>query len=648
MGCLAMKLWTIVVNGTTVEVDAYIDDLLDALGDVQVDSAKRMAHGWATLIEMDIRLCEAECRSPRRIDTSAGDTAYSGWLRDLHSGTLHSSFRQDALALDPSKNVVLGEFSYASIRPERVILMTDHYATHPIYYWCGKNGQWVASNDLRLLLLCRLVPLKIRRESCIEFLTQSVMVGENELAGEATFFAEVLKMPASGVLSIDRTGQTFELTQARDDVAFRLDSAISRREDFEQVFRARLDACVLDRIEAGAGGIMLSGGVDSNTVLGATLSVHGRSAPFCANMGFRDADLAMSQDDKLVEALVRHCDVPHRIIYADDFLRLPALDDACAYVDGPDAAANPLAKEACARVFQDHDVSLVMTGEGGDVILGESTHPWILDSIREHDGIEALHDYVTENLGIRAFSRAYFHKMLTSLSPRLGRREWLEKESTEGRAILPDYLGKCLLAGARRQARAGKGYARHSRTRYLGHDYIRAMLFPRATYFDTLNVYCTHSHPFLDPRMISFALACPPHLHHDYRRLNRANPYATSKMLARNAYRGALPDFATEKKSKTSYALMARRMFRNSAGALRRLTDRPMILNDWGLVDQARFRRHLTAYIVATEDPNAQLGTQYHYIRGVTDLEAWLVRFSGARATVVKHLKFRPLRALAG
>lgn len=119
-------------------------------------------------------------------------------------------------------------------------------------------------------------------------------------------------------------------------------------------------------------------------------------------------------------------------------------------------------------------------------------------------------------------------------------------------------------------------------------------------------------------------------------------------MLARNAYREILPDFAIDKKSKTSYALMARRMFRNSARALLHLTNRPMLLNDWGLVDQARFRRHLMAYIVATEDPNAQLGTQYHYIRGVTDLESWLMKFSGNRTSVAKHLKFRPLRALAG
>jgi asparagine synthase (glutamine-hydrolysing) len=72
-----------------------------------------------------------------------------------------------------------------------------------------------------------------------------------------------------------------------------------------------------------------------------------------------------------------------------------------------------------------------------------------------------------------------------------------------------------------------------------------------------------------------------------------------------------------------------------------------MILNDWELIDQAQFRRHLMAYIIATEDPNAQLGTQYHYIRGIADLEVWLMKFTGARISIVKHLRFRPLRTFA-
>ncbi len=639
-----MKLWTIVTNGTQTDVNCYIDDLLDALVDVQIDNAHRTDRGWATLIQFDVRLCQRERELPLRVTASDGGITYSGWLRELRTGTIHSSIRSDVLTLDPTQTPVVGEFSCATIDVDRVVLMTDHYATHPVYYWHGRQGHWVASNDLRLLLLCRLVPIAIRRESCIELLTQSVMVGENELAGGMTFFRDVFKMPANSTMSIDRHGRMLTLPRAKDLECHRLDDKIVHSEDFVCEFRTRFDACVKDRLEAGAGGIMLSGGVDSNSVLGACLAACPGDVPFCTNMSFKSTDLALAHDDKLVEALVRSCGVPHRIIYADDFLRLPMLDDPDAYVDGPDVAANPLAKEACARVLQDRGVSLVMTGEGGDVVLGESMHRWIHDAIRRHKGIRALHDYVTENLAARSFSPAYFGAMLTSLPTISGRRR-LRKEFSNKTPDLPDYLGESLRRTSQRHAHLLDGLPR---TTYLGHDYIRAMLFPRATYFDTLNVHCTQAHPFLDPRMVAFALACPPHLHHDFKHLDRNNPYATSKMLARNAYREVLPKFATEKASKTSYGLMARKMFQNSAKALIQLSGQPMILNDWGLVDQVRFRRHLIAYIVATEDPNAELGTRYHYIRGVIDLETWLAKFSGSRHEVVKRLKFAPLRALAG
>jgi asparagine synthase (glutamine-hydrolysing) len=146
--------------------------------------------------------------------------------------------------------------------------------------------------------------------------------------------------------------------------------------------------------------------------------------------------------------------------------------------------------------------------------------------------------------------------------------------------------------------------------------------------------------------MIAFALTCPPQVHHDYFNLDRTNPYASAKMLARLAYRRELPPAVLQKTEKTSYALMARRMFHNSASALYALAERPMLLQEWGLVDQATFRRQLMAYIVAMEDPNANPGIHYHFIRGVCDLEIWLRRFSGPRAQIDAHLKVRPLRRL--
>ena len=641
MGKLIMKYWVMLANGSAADVHDYINSIFDVLLEVEVIRARRFDCEWATLLEFDVCLRHSTNQYREHIEIAEGNAVFSGWFRNRTDGTLHSSIRQKNVTPVITEKPILGEFSYAAILPDKALVMTDYYSTHPVYYWRNQSGQWVLGNDLRLVLRCDLVPLKIRYESCFEALTHSMMVGENELPHGVTFFDSVYKMRENSTLFIERCGKkyNFEFGNLAD---VNLDLRLSCREDCELAFRACFDACVRDRIDAGASGILLSGGIDSTVVLGACLSAN--TKPYCINMAFRDPDLAMSQDEKLIEILTRQCDVPHQILFADKFLRIPTHDDVGAFIDGPDTSANPLAKEACAEAFQKYGTSLVMTGEGGDVILGESTHSWILDSIRRHDGFKALHRYVTNNLGIRTLSEAYFRQIAIALSIRYGRRKLFKEGLPNEVALLPKYFSDELRNKSGRTINHQDGYSRFS-TRHLGQDYVLKMLFPRAAYFDGLNTYCVCSHPFLDPRMVSFALTCPPHMHHDYLHLQLSNPYATSKILARESYRALLPTCAIDKITKTSYALMARKMFSNSARHLLNLTDNPMILHDHGLINQKLYRRHLIAYIAATEDPNVRLGANYHYLRGVADLEIWLQSFSGSRNSMNRRLKLRPLRS---
>jgi asparagine synthase (glutamine-hydrolysing) len=203
----------------------------------------------------------------------------------------------------------------------------------------------------------------------------------------------------------------------------------------------------------------------------------------------------------------------------------------------------------------------------------------------------------------------------------------------------PDYV----VAAPRMEPIRGSRRA-EGRMRYVGHAYLASMLFPRASYFDAINTYCTHSHPYFDPRLVGFAFSCPPHVHHDYTKLSMMNPYPAAKRLAREAYADVLPECATRKEHKTSYALMARKMLLNSRDAILDMVAHPMLTARWGLIDQASFRRHLLAYLIVTEDPNVRLGARYHYVRGVIDLENWLRRLSGTRADLIERIRFRPPR----
>ncbi|PTB21081.1 hypothetical protein C9I57_10235 [Trinickia symbiotica] len=622
-----------------------MERLLAAVEDIDVLRFRRKDLPHALLLQLDVRLVPGSGANGLHPETFGSNTVYSGWLRDTRHDRLCSWLHDDELTIDPLAASVIGEFSYATIGTTVASIVSDHYATHPIYYHRAPDGQWTVSNDLRLVLLSPDVALRIERSACSYFLTSAVMVDENEFPRGKTFFADIRKVEPDSVLTIALDGLTHKIVPRERFPWPRLASIAPKRDECVEAFKDVFERSVRDRISAGAGGLLLSGGIDSSTVLGACLS-SGINAPFSVSMAFRDPDLVMSHDEKLLASLFGTHSLPHTIIHADGALRLPALDDPSPFVDGPNSSANPLVAEAFAAEFERRHVSLVMTGEGGDIVLGEGMHDWIFDGVRQSEGIAGLHRYLTNRLGMRFGSTAYLRGVLGSFLPSLGRCALVCETRQQRVARLPGYL-KRPIAQANTEASApapGQGRGRAMRFAYAAHHYMHSMLFPRASYFDAINVQCIHSHPFLDPRVIQFALTCPPHVHHDYFNLDRRNPYASAKMLARLAYRRELPEAITQKTHKTSYASMARRMFHNSAGSLYSLASRPMLLNEWGLVDQSEFRRQLMAYIAAMEDPNANPGIRYHYMRGVYELETWLRRFSGPRAQLEQHLKFRPVR----
>ena len=609
------------------------------LSAIEIKAFRRANVPYGALLQIDVSLV-GRFKPSVPDEPFLGGVAYTGWIRDLAANRLYSAQRDDVIDTAPPLESLVGEFSLAALGEHAAVTATDHYATQPVYYHNSSNNRVIVSSDLRLVLAAPHLAVAINEEACVHFLSRALMVNENEPSDGMTFFKGVKKLPPNGVLAIDYvTGQP--VVTIRDQTRFGSAGTDASTRDYVGAFRQTLDRCVQDRLAAGANALLLSGGIDSSTVLGACLASD-YPPPCSIAMGFKDADLVMSQDDKLLEAMFSQRELPHKMLYADPFLRLPSDTDHSAWVDGPDTSANPLIKDAYAHLLQESGQSgMVMTGEGGDAVLGESMHEWIVDAIRANDGIRAAHRYISQNHGHRPCSPAYFREMLNAVCPPFAYWNWRRRSQGADRRSLPPYLGPALSSGGfdERDRRNSNNFA------FVGHHAAYDMLFPRASYFDSLSGVCMHSHPFLDPRMIAFSFSVPPHAHHDYRNLDPRNAYATSKKLARAAYQDQLPSYIYGKTHKTSYALMARRIFHNSARALYRITEEPMLLHQKGLIDQPTFQRHLLAYIIATEDPNANLGVNYHFIRGVTDLETWLRRFSCTRAQFNERISILPLRS---
>jgi asparagine synthase (glutamine-hydrolysing) len=294
-----MRFWVALAGFPPDTVRRYLDDLCTFVSEVTVEQIRWTDCGWVSLIEFDAVFVRGDQGTRIHAEVMrARVSAYAGWIRDPWTGAVISSLRNDAWpALGGYSGACVGEFCSIEIEGLVARVRSDHYATHPVYYWRSLRGTWVAGNDVRLLFLMSDVPLVVRRDACESAIGHSVLVGENELVDGQTFFEGISKLTPATVLTVERDGRERRTCSGWCETFGAHVTEVGP--DYVEQFREVLNQCVADRVGAGAGGLMLSGGVDSNTVLGASLSI-GSGAPYCVNVSFEDPSLPMSQDDKLV------------------------------------------------------------------------------------------------------------------------------------------------------------------------------------------------------------------------------------------------------------------------------------------------------------------------------------------------------------
>lgn len=191
-------------------------------------------------------------------------------------------------------------------------------------------------------------------------------------------------------------------------------------------------------------------------------------------------------------------------------------------------------------------------------------------------------------------------------------------------------------------------YAQSAPFKLWGHRFAYDFLWPRARYFDALNIPYGHLHPFLDRRMLEFIFRVTPEQHCNVL-VDYNSFYRGTKLLPRRAFRDVFPDYMYNRQSKTSYALMARKCVLNVRGPLLAMfaPDRRTNVAELGIIDQRRFREHLIATLIRAEDPNNDLGELYQYTRGIIDLEIWLRETQGCRQTVLERARPQRPRTLA-
>lgn len=149
------------------------------------------------------------------------------------------------------------------LKTKRVLILTDRFNTYPVFY-AQKNNALVFGSEMKIGLLHPDV------KKCLDWTAFAQSARMQCVLGERTFFEDVRFLPPASVLMCDaRSGEIkVQPYWSYNDISFRPDISF----DDAVVESGRLFRRAVRRMTSGAirPGVLLSGGLDSRTILGCT------------------------------------------------------------------------------------------------------------------------------------------------------------------------------------------------------------------------------------------------------------------------------------------------------------------------------------------------------------------------------------------
>ena len=641
-----MKMWIIAKGISPQEWRDWLSEIQLWFQNVQLHNIRKFHNldSYAAIFEFSyyigsgIKANSIQPERSDRIQCILGSLEVNGQILKEYTSLTKEDF-----------GISVGEFAYMSIECDKIVLATDFYATQPIFY-SNPAKKFYAASDLRLLLLNPTESWAIDRAACSFFLSSSSSIGENELPQQNTFFQGIRKIAPHHIIEfVDGNIKNTSYL----DLKILFTKSLYHDTNYVGAFRNSFDKSVYNKSKQEPVALMLSGGIDSGIVLASLASSQALQNVTAFNLSFRDQELCNSQDKAIAERLIKDFDVNGGIIWGDELLRIPnALpgSDPFDYIDGPIPSANKLAQETVAYYALNAGCRKILTGEQGDAVLGEDNIILIYDSLFKSNLYKDVYDLIQSALthkNLAFFMRKVLSYVLLNLHH--GVRDLFYEKNYWGHTSkdVPSFFSKEMQEieknSKQKSASLNMGFE------LVGHMYTFDYFFPRASYFDSINTFIPHSHPFIDKEVLQFIFSSPTHIHCDYKNYKPGEKYLRAKYLAREAYRGILPDYARLKAHKTSYAGMARKIMSNSKNDLIKLFfDRDNLhIEALGLIDKYKFRKYLGANLIHIEDPNNNLGLNYQYLRTAIQLEIWLCCVKSSVTEFRELIRLKPPRALA-
>lgn len=264
---------------------------------------------------------------------------------------------------------LLGDFAFAIHDPgqQRLFCARDHFGMRPFYYHHAPGKRFVFASDARAILVLPQVPYRINEGRVADFLVPQL----EWIDYTSTFYADVYRLPPGHKASVspDRL-EVAEYWKPEPGPALGPMSDDDLAQGFLEVLTRAVEARL--RAPAGSAGSMLSGGMDSGSVVAVGKEILDASGngPLATYSGvqYRDSDCAESRaiyaslTEPLIAPTLVHPDAVHQ-----DFEYL--ISDIEEPFDG-----EFMILKSIYRVAQKEGRRVLLDGAGGDVVLAEGSY----------------------------------------------------------------------------------------------------------------------------------------------------------------------------------------------------------------------------------------------------------------------------------
>lgn len=402
---------------------------------------------------------------------------------------------------------VLGDFSAVihDVESRTTALVRDPFGVRMLFYHADAN-RLIASNTLGSVL-----DAGVSRELDDDAIADFVAEGFNENPATTSYRA-VRRVPPAHVVRIGRDGGA----AARCYWALPT-PPIDRSRSAEQIvggFRARLEVSVRDRLRAPAVSVFMSGGIDSTTLAAIAARQLGDRSNVVARTAYLPK-LLPSEDTARAQLAARFIGIPHVLTDVDDYgfregtrYRVPATPE-------PHGDLDLLALQDELRRACEHS-PVAFWGEDPDAYLAP---PHLFDLLRGSSAPRVA----TDVLAYAWREGARPHLRLRELLFRRGRRQEIDPGPVWLRADLRARRAERL------RARVEPSHPTRSEVaRRLEQYHWQPFLESLDAGFHGIPIDVRL--PYLDLRLIEYALATPP------------IPWMQHKRLLREAARGLVPD----------------------------------------------------------------------------------------------------------